>query len=741
MDSVLAVDVGCTTVAAAAAAGEAAPRLLAFEDEDGPAGAFTAALTWTPDGVALVGAPADRALDGAPERGARGPLAHLWSGTDTLELAHGPAPVTALVAALLARCLSEARRADLAPDRSVLAIAPDWPLGGRRARALRAAAALAGLPAVELVPSALAAAQGAAADGAALLLVCDLGGRGCRLSVVGERRLLSTTELPVGADLFDELLYGDVLRALAEHDAATAQRLAELHVRPVIAGDDRDAQTWARCQGELARAVRRCREALATEARATLTIPAPVSLGVDIGRDELADLVETDAQAIAGAAREQLARLRGDAAARIVLVGGGAGTPGVLEALRAATDVPVDLAGDALTAIARGALARDERPTTPPPPPRRAPARAPPPPRPEPRPIVAEVTVAARHGDELVAVVRHDDHRRIVRLGADGRVHAAQGVEGGEVTGLSICAAVTVLVAETSCTLFGAGLRPFATRPRPLLGAAAGATAWIVTAGDGRGAPLSLETFAVDGAQATTVSDEALGVGAPEAVPRQPRRGAARAQPPPPAWTLTSEPALHFDLPALGLSRRPVQAGGTAGPDGLAGPPVLSARPPWVAARSPAATGEALVLRATGGSGGERGWGFGPAQLTRGEATLADWPAGVRVALLRSHGEPDWVLAARQGSWQALRVSGNELSLARAGDGALERAHADGAELLLVCESGGERRLVRIDRGGELAGLLALSAPFEPVGRLGEEIVGLAGALGRPRTLVGLPAG
>ena len=105
----IAVDVGCTTVVAAAGVDAGDARLLEFEGEDGALGAMTASLVLRADGSARVGGDADRELDGDPHRGVRGPLAHLESGGAVLELAGGPVPVVALVGELLARPLRASR--------------------------------------------------------------------------------------------------------------------------------------------------------------------------------------------------------------------------------------------------------------------------------------------------------------------------------------------------------------------------------------------------------------------------------------------------------------------------------------------------------------------------------------------------------------------------------------------------------------------------------------------------------
>ena len=100
-----------------------------------------------------------------------------------------------------------------------------------------------------------------------------------------------------------------------------------------------------------------------------------------------------------------------------------------------------------------------------------------------------------------------------------------------------------------------------------------------------------------------------------------------------------------------------------------------------------------------------------------------------------------WIVAARQSRWEALRLDGMEVVSVRAGDGTVESAGADEDGLRLVCESGGERRLVRVAANGELHRLAAIGVPLEPLGRSGAEILALAGPPGVPRTLVSMTPG
>ena len=550
----IAVDVGCTTVVAGAGEDGAGVQLLAFEGEDGPPGVMAASLVLRVDGSARAGGEADRALDADPHLGVRGPLAYLESGSAVLELVRGPVPVVALVAELLARPLRAlGRSSGDAPAAAVLTTPSAWAPEGRRARALRAAAALAGLPPVTLVPAAVAAAELAREAASETLLVCDVGGRTAQLSIVelepAGARLLATTELALGTDTFDELLYVEAVRLLDEQDPVAAGRLEELHMLTAVAGAAPDAREWAACQAELARAVRQCREALADMPSWRLEIGPPVRHAFDIGRDRLAALLETELQQVAAAARAQVDQLRAAPGARLaeplraVLVGGGAPAPGLRESLADELGVPVALQDDPVTAVARGALVATARVA-------QAPARAAPArhgPVREPasrhsaRTVLDDVAAAVVEGEQIVAVVRHDAHQRVVRLDARGRVGAAHGLGGSDVVALAATPAAVVAAGSAGAAVFAAAdLRPLATFERPLLAAAGGTSAWIVVAGDEHGAVLRLRTLAVTGREVRTAADERLGLAHADGGRGLLRAGprASRAAPPGARWTV-----------------------------------------------------------------------------------------------------------------------------------------------------------------------------------------------------------
>jgi hypothetical protein len=152
-----------------------------------------------------------------------------------------------------------------------------------------------------------------------------------------------------------------------------------------------------------------------------------------------------------------------------------------------------------------------------------------------------------------------------------------------------------------------------------------------------------------------------------------------------------------------------------------------------VTARALSAGGTVAAL--TGGPGL-------PSRLLCGGGEVASWAAGVRVSLAGASdpGGP-WVVAARHARWEALRLAGDELVPVRAGDGTVEHASAGPGGLWLVCESGGERRLVCVSQAGELERLAALNAPLEPLGRAGGELLTLAGPRSAPRRLVAVERG
>ncbi len=740
MEGRLAVDVGTTTIVAVIQReGDEAARPLRFDGEDGPPGTLAASLTWSSSGAGRAGIEADRVLDLEPLRGVRGPLAHLESGSSTFETEHGPVPVVALVAELLARPLRLTTIELGAPPAAVvLTIPAGWPPDGRRARALRAAAALAGMPRVTLVPAAIAAAEHLRGDdGATIVLVCDVGGRSCQISLVDLRdapgRLLATTELVAGADLFDELLYLDVLRELVDRDEDAAQRLEDVHLHAGAPSAGSADAEWAACQADLARAIRHAREDLTTAATHELVIGDPVGITIELEQHRIRDLVLTESLVVAAAAREQLAQA--DLAStrsedvRVLLAGGGALTPGLREVIAAELDVPVLLADDPVTAVARGALAATrplaaERPAQPP-------ARVRATPRPAPirqtlRTVLEDVVAATMIGDEVVAIVRHDSHHRVVRIDLRGRVAAAHGVDGDHIGAISATPGAIVVSGPSGAAIFSAGLHPLTRIARPLLAAASWAIVWVVAAGDEQAPVLNLTTLAVEGRKAEVVAVDRLGLASSAGVVRLPRRGSRPA--PPAAHGTVAGVRLHFASPARGRGGQPAQVVGAATPSGLADSE-LRGGPGWTAAVAPSAGGVVTVA------------GPGTARVLLGDEELAAWPAGVRVRLAAHGSGAPWVVAGRQTRWEALRVDGPQLAKVRAGDGTVERASADADGLWLVCESGGERRLVRVSAAGELDRVAAIGAPMEPLGRAGDETLVLAGAPAAPRTLVAIAAG
>lgn len=741
MGARLAVDVGCTTVVAAAqGSADGAARLLNFEGEDGPAGTLAASLTWAAGGLTRVGIEADRVLDTDPHRGVRGPLANLDSGSSTLELAPGPVPVVALVAELLTRPLRvAARELGAAPEQAVLAIPAGWAADGRRARALRAAAALAGLPPVTLVAAAIAAAEHVREQASEVVLVCDIGGRSGQVSLVdlreGAGRLLATTELVVGADLFDELLYHEIVRELGEEHPEAARRLEDLQLQAGGTAADPDAVRWGACQAGLARAVRHCREALIAAEAYEVVIGDPVGVTVEVGAQRVRDLLATECQILAGAAREQRAQAS-LAGARVdaVLVGGGALTPGLRETLQTELDLPVLTVEDPVTVVARGALAATAREQAVAP---AATSRKPvAPPRPAPirqtlRTVLEDVVAATMSGDEVVAVVRHDAHHRVVRIDLAGRVRAAHGVAGAEIAALAVTAASVVVSGDAGTAVFSADLRPLTTIERPLVAAASAASVWVVSAGDEQAPVLSLTTLAVDGRDARIVEVGRIGLAAPVQAGRLPRRPGRPGRPGPPSpFAVVAGDSLRFAVPARGRGGSATQRIGEARPSGL-GPVQTRSGPDWLTAQAPAPVGGLLTVS-----------GAGQALLRLGDTQLASWPAGVRVALAAAATGQPWIVAARRARWEALRLDGEDVASVRSGDGAVEAIEPDDDDgLLLVCESGGERRLIRVGPTGELERLAALGTPMEPIGRSAAEVLVLAGPRGVPRTLVAITPG
>jgi hypothetical protein len=343
------------------------------------------------------------------------------------------------------------------------------------------------------------------------------------------------------------------------------------------------------------------------------------------------------------------------------------------------------------------------------------------------RTVLDDVARAIVAGDDVVAVVRHDAHQRVVRSDARGRVSGAHGIAGSDVTALAATPAAIVAASAEEAAVFSADLRQVATVARPLLASAGGRTAWIAAAGDGQ--VLRLTTLAVADRAVRKTAEERLGLGL--AAPARAGRRGPRPAPPRARWTVHGE-RLLFAIPARGRGGRAAQLVGEAGAAGVEAVATKSDGPPWVAAQAPGAGAAVATLTGAGGA---------PWRLVLGDAELASWPAGVRVSVaLAADADGPWVVAARQSRWEALRLAGDELALVRSGDGAVEHALATGGGLWLVCESGGERRLVCVTAAGELERLAAVGAPLEPIGRAGGELLALVGPRGQPRTLVALEA-
>jgi hypothetical protein len=261
------------------------------------------------------------------------------------------------------------------------------------------------------------------------------------------------------------------------------------------------------------------------------------------------------------------------------------------------------------------------------------------------------------------------------------------------------------------------------TIARPLLAAAAGAGVWVLSAGDEQSPVLTLTTLVVAGRSGEVVDAGRVGLAVPRQAGRLPRRP-VRPAPPRPHAVVSAAERLHFAVPARGRGGSAAQRVGSASRAGLAEVATRNG-PDWIVGQAPAGGGRLLTL--TGG---------GPAALWLGETRLASWPPGVRVRVDAHDDEAPWVVAARRARWEALRLDGEEVAAVRPGDGAVEVALAVAGGLWLVCESGGARRLVRVGPGGELDRVAALNAPLAPIGRVGDEVLALAGPRGAPRTLV-----
>ena len=670
----LGIDLGATTTVAALGT---APVTL----DDGPV--LASAVTWP---RRAVGTKAERALDDDPGAGVRGPLGLLESGASVVELSEGPVPVVVLLGALLDRV----REAAGTFDAVTLATPPDWSPRGRHTRALRAAAALGGLERVELVGAPVAAAAWLGRDEDALA-VCDLGGSGCRLSVVtlgAAPRLAATRELALGADLVEESVYVELLRMLGEHDPDAAEQLETLMV-----GADAD-ETWRRCHAGLAHAARAAREALSAVEETTVRVGAPVEHDLLLRREQVRSLAERDLGPVAGALRELIARAA-PAPRRCVLIGGAAPTPGFADLLADALEIPVEVADEPQFVIARGAAewpvrssmavgaaatarsgatgAAGSTPVT---------------------DAVTQVTGVARvlAGDVLAAALDADGGvvivraHEIARLDRDGRVSAVAALRGGAVRGVHAAGDGVLVVAEELATVFGPGLEPLAARRNPLAGALAGGSAWIATGGDS----VRLITYALARDVAAVVQDEPLAPA--RRAPLRRRRGSS----PPNVAT-----ALGPDL-AFAIAAGPGQVSGRAGADGLSEPAAVMSQPPWTAGFARVGDQVAALRGASLVVGGDVMWSTRDA----------------RAILLPSA----WLVVVTPSRWELLQVTEDGVQRRDGGGGALSWVGADanaawlvaGSTLVLAAADGSIRRT-------------DLAEPLQPVGVAGERVFALRG--------------
>ena len=640
----LGIDLGATTLVAAL---DGAPWLVEV-----------AAITWSRGRVRAVGDAADAELDLDPRAGARAPLSLLESGASVVELAGGAVPVVALVGALLERAF--VRAGDV--DSVVLALPQGWSPAGRRARTLLAAAALAGMPTTVLVPAPLAVARGED------VLVCDVGASGCRLAVVSGERVVAVRELPLGADLLDESLFMELLRMLGEHDAASALRLEELMVSPADGNGE-----WRRCEVGLARAARVARERLSVVETASVAVPAPVLRELLLARGQVRAFAERDLGPIGGAARELVARA--PEVRRCVIVGGAATTPGLVDVLASALEVPVVVAAEPQSTIAMGASA-----------PVRSSARA--------RSALASGVLAATVGPsgEIVAALAQGT---IVVLDGSGEVVSDAPLRGGAVQTLVAAGDVVLIVAEELATLFDAGLRPLAARRSPIVGALAPGVAWIVVASE---TGPRLVTYAVAGDLAAVVKDEPL---APL------RRGSWRSRRGP------EPPSVMSGGGAFAVASGTVQLAGWADADGVRGALEVTAQPPWTFALEAIAPGGApITLRAA--APGRPGWVLAPASLQVGPRVAWSGVSG-EARLLRG-----WLVVESDTGWELRRVVADGAHVVEAGSGTVAAADSDGSIAWLVV--GAELVIAGVDG---VVGRRALAEPIVPVGMIGERVIGL----------------
>jgi actin-like ATPase involved in cell morphogenesis len=316
------IDMGATWTAAAVcrAGGGAEPAALGEHARAVPTVAHAG-----PDGAFSTGETAERRAAADPRSAVRGIPARVGDPTPVL-LGREPVLGEALAARIVAAAVRHVARREGGPPEHVAVVHPaGW--GAHKTGALRAALAGHGVGPASLVPGPLAAVAGAGAvvPHDAVVVVVDLGGTTCDTAVVRGGALLAAGDVvPVGGAVLDEAVFAHVREALGAgwegldgEDPAVLTAVARLR---------RDCTT--------------AREVLSDDTVAQVPVMLPgLHTTVRIGRAEFEDAIRPALVDVVDAA-VRTAAAAGAAPGALLLVGGAARTPLVVEALSSALGLP-----------------------------------------------------------------------------------------------------------------------------------------------------------------------------------------------------------------------------------------------------------------------------------------------------------------------------------------------------------------------------------------------------------------
>ncbi|MEV0135632.1 Hsp70 family protein [Dactylosporangium sp. NPDC050688] len=333
----LAIDLGTSNTVAVLRGGDGRVRPVLFDGRE----QLPSAVHAGPGGVLVAGLDAERLARDDPASFEPNPKRRVDDGT--VLLGEHPVAVTDVLATVLA---AVAGRVPAAPAAVVLTVPAGW--GAPRREVLTAAAAKAGLGAVELVSEPVAAAAYFAAEsgrdlppGAALLVV-DLGAGTTDLAVVRDGRVIAQGGLDVGGLDIDAALVG----ALGGVVSATMPGVWHRLAAPVTAADRRDRLL-------LWQEVRAAKESLSRLTVAPVHVPG-CPAGSHLTRDELESVAAPLLASVADLA-EELCRSRGDLAG-VFLVGGGSRLPLLARVLHTRLGVAPVVVERPETVVAEGAL-------------------------------------------------------------------------------------------------------------------------------------------------------------------------------------------------------------------------------------------------------------------------------------------------------------------------------------------------------------------------------------------------